>query len=182
MNLIENKLENLKIESTTELTDLDYLKKANAFFNIGKYIEAIEYYDKILALNVTTSNTILATEAYYRRSFSFLRIEKFHQSIQSIDLCLALDPHYVIAYVTKGFCYKLLNRVDESNQMFEKAMSELDLMSFDETDATKSDNEKYKEFLLNKGLSYRGLKQYDKAMECYDKLIEIGDGPKFENG
>ena len=179
MNIIETKLTYLKTQPESMLSPCDtYLKQGNALFNVGKYIEAIDSYNKCLTLNANI-NTLLAAEAYYRKSFSFLRLDKFYQSIKESDSCLALDSMYVIAYVTKGFCFKILKRDDESTQMLNTAMNILDTMSFEETTAN---NEIYKEYLLNRGLTLRGLKEYEKAMESYDKLIMMGEGPQFENG
>jgi tetratricopeptide (TPR) repeat protein len=179
MNIIEAKLNTLKTLSEPMLSKCDtYLKQGNALFNVSKYIEAIESYDKCLTLNANI-NPILAAEAHYRKSFCFLRLDKFYQSIKESESCLAFDSKYVIAYVTKGFCYRILKRDDESTKMLNTAMNILDAMSFEET---SSNNEIYKEYLLNRGLTLRGLKEYEKAMENYDKLIVIGEGPQFENG
>ena len=41
------------------------------------------------------------------------------ESIQYFDKTLEVDPQYVAAYIQKGFALKHLNKIDESNDLFE---------------------------------------------------------------
>jgi tetratricopeptide (TPR) repeat protein len=186
MNLIATNISNLQIkpqstaEAAASIIHKKYLEEGNALFNIGKFLEAIDCFDKVITEADNNRCVDLVVEAYYKKSFCFLRLDKLYQAIGFIDTCIALNPNYEIAYVTKGFCLKLLERDNDARKMFEKA-NELSLAYTDLSLNGIVLNQKYKQSLLSRGLSCRGLREYEKAMENYDKLIEL-EKPQFENG
>jgi len=182
MIVIAANISNLQIKPQSSLLSSiqnDYLEQGNALFNIGKFFEAIDCFDKVIH-EADPLYVDLVAEAYYKKSFCFLRLDKLYQAIGFIDTCLTLKPNYAIAYVTKGFCLKLLERDADARKAFEKA-NELSLVCSDSPLNEININQEYKQSFLSRGLSFRGLREYDKAMETYDKLIEL-ETPQFENG
>ena len=69
--------------------------KANNFYQQEKYDEAIQYYDKVLAINPTY------VEALNNKALVFYDLKKYDEAIQYYDKVLARDPTYVEALNNK---------------------------------------------------------------------------------
>ena len=53
--------------------------KANALFNLERYEEAIEYYDKALAIDPNNA------KAWYAKGYTLGKLGKYNEAIQAYD-------------------------------------------------------------------------------------------------
>ena len=73
------------------------------------------------------------------------------------------EPNYLDAYINKGRCYKMLNKIEEAIQEFDKALE------------IKND---FSSAYFNKGMAYNALKgkeNNDKAIQFLDLAIQYKD-------
>jgi tetratricopeptide (TPR) repeat protein len=80
------------IKDTNISEDIDALnEKGNTLFNQRKYEEAIEYYDKALAIDPNNK------EFLNNKANALDELNKYEESIHYYDKALAIDPNYTLA-------------------------------------------------------------------------------------
>ncbi len=98
---------------------------------------------------------------YYTEGREYHNAGKGRESIQSMEKAVAIDPEFAMAYRSMAMTY--------NNYGYESAMKKYIQKAFELADRL-SDREKF----LIQGEFYRtSEKTYDKAIEAYDKLLEI---------
>jgi tetratricopeptide (TPR) repeat protein len=89
---------------------------ANNFYDNQKYDEAIQYYDKVLAINPS------AVGALNSKGLALDHLQRYDEALQSFDKALEIDPSSVNALTNKGLALDHLQRYDEALQSFDKAL------------------------------------------------------------
>jgi len=138
------------------LNEIDqYLNKAEILDKLLKYDEALEAYDKVIALNSQCADAYLGkwyiledqeknTEAlevyiktlelkvpntdsyiHFQSGCALGKLERYEEAIKAYDRAIELKPDYAIAYYNKGCTLGKLERYEEAIVAYDKAI-ELD--------------------------------------------------------
>ena len=132
---------------------LKYYEEGNALFELTKYIEAIERFEKAISAQSNYE------KAFFKKGHSLYNLSNDSQAIACYDKALSINSNYFPALIYKGFALQSDNN-EEARELFKKAN---DLNA----------NPKDAESLLFKGLCLDGLKMNYFAIEVYDKLIKL---------
>jgi tetratricopeptide (TPR) repeat protein len=178
------------------LNDQNYFialsNKGGALDGLGRHKEAIEWFDKALAIDPDNVKVLgnkggaldtlgrheeaiewfdkaLAIDpndviALCNKGVSLGHMGRHKEAIEWFDKALAIDPNYVIALCNKGVSLSDLGRYKEAIEWFDKAL------------AIDPDNVKA---LGNKGVSLGHLGRYKEAIESYDKILAIDPNNDF---
>ena len=120
--------------------------------NLGKYKEAIKYFDKVLKKN---SNQKLAL---FQKGVSLVKINKSKSAIQCYDKILKNNPENKDAIFLKGVA------LFEHNE-YKKAIECFDLLLQKEPENIM--------FLINKGLALSKSGTQEQISECFEKILRI---------
>jgi tetratricopeptide (TPR) repeat protein len=94
----------------------------------------------------------------YNKGVNDMSNEKFLEAIRSFDLALRIDPHYVDAWIKRGYAHFHLDEYTVAIASYDRAL---------EVDVNNA------EAWNLKGLAYYKLKNYDKAIDCCEKSVDI---------
>ena len=89
----------------------------NAFFHQGKYIQAIQYYDKVLAIDPNFK------EALLNKGVVLYSLRDYTQAIQYYDKVLAIDPNNKKALEDKGYALSESGNYTQAIQYFDKVLA-----------------------------------------------------------
>ena len=126
--------------------------QGNAYFYEEGFDEAIEAYDKALAIKPSDH------EALNNKGSALTNLRKLDKAIKAYDKALAIKPDLHQALYNKGIALGKLGKLDEAIEAFDKAI------------AIKPDNH---QALHNKGTTLGKLGKLDEAIEVYDKTLAI---------
>ena len=136
-----------------DANDSDALNnKGLAFVKLGRTDEAIQLFDKVLAMDANDS------DALNNKGLAFVKLGRTDEAIQLFDKVLAMDANDSDALNNKGLAFVKLGRTDEAIQLFDKVLA----MDTNNTDS-----------LVNKGLALYNLGKTDEAVKYYDRALAI---------
>ena len=118
--------------------------KTNNFFKQLKYAEAIQYYDKALAIEPNDVDVL------NNKGLALYNQQKYDESIQYYDKVLAIDPTNIYALNSKGLALYNQQKYDESIQYYDKALA------IEPNDV---------DVLNNKGLALYDQQKYDESIQ-----------------
>ncbi len=109
-----------------------------------------------------------AKKDLYKKGVNQMASEKLEEAIRSFDLALRIDPHYVDAWIKKGYCHFHLDDYSQATMCYDKAIA-IDVNNAEAWNL--------------KALAYYRMKNHEKAIECADKAIDINpnDGMAWYN-
>ncbi len=139
----------LKLNSTDALC---LSVKAKCLSQLGKYEEAIEYYDKYSMIELSAS-TLRA------KAFCLIRTKRYDEALDVIDSALTLAPKNLNTLYQKILC---LCKLEE----YEKALT-----CCDEVAVLDSGEQNTREVLYYKILALKNLTRYDEA-NAYQKVLD----------
>jgi len=172
---------------------IDYLEKGNSCLESKKFEEAIEYYNKAIALK-SDDPTIYNNRGkaynnldnykkaikdydkaadldhnnstiYLNRGNAYYNWKKYEEAIKDYDKSADLDPHNPKVYFNRGNAYDGLEKYEEAIRDYDKA-----------ADLDQNNPDTY----LNRGDAYNNLGNYKEAIKDYNKAIELDpDDPKI---
>jgi tetratricopeptide (TPR) repeat protein len=119
---------------------------------MGRHEEAIEWYDKVLAIDPND------VKALNNKGAALDLLKRHKKAIKWLDKALAIDPHYVIALGNKGLALGKLGQHKKAIKWLDKAL------------AIDPNNIKA---LNNKGVALDYLERHEEAIEWYDKVLAI---------
>ncbi len=177
------------LELDPEKTDLCLINMGVCLQHLGRFEEAIEYYNRALLINPSNKHA-LVDKAGTLRSLKFyddalrycreaLRVDPdYHfawseqghvlmeigqneQAIASFDRAIAISPRDLDDWGWKGDCLLNIGRLDEAIYCYDKVIN---------TDPLRP------AIWCNKGTCFSRLELNDDAIACYDKALSISPG------
>jgi tetratricopeptide (TPR) repeat protein len=127
-------------------------QKGARLTKLGRYEEAIKYYDRALEINPQYAL------AWYYKGATLARLRRHEEALQCYDQALEINPEYVSAWCYKGFSLARLGHHEEAIQCYDRALEI---------------NPQHASSWYNKGVSLAKLGRHDEAIQCYDQVIEI---------
>ncbi|MDX2049779.1 MAG: tetratricopeptide repeat protein [Rickettsiaceae bacterium] len=166
-----------------------YHHQAHAFINLSKYKEAIDGYERAIALNLDVNKR---SEAYYNKGLALNNLSRHEEALDSYNEAIRVNLHFAGAYVNKGSVLAKLARHDEALEAYDRAIElqpnlteayynkgvTLDNLSRHEDairayDEAISRNSRYAAAYYNKGNSLGGLGRHRDAIAAYDQAIRL---------
>jgi len=146
-------------------------KKGEAYARLGNFDDALFYFDQVLELNPTQSDSSrnpyfdLALEidpnhinALLKKADSLLKEESFEEAISYYDKVLEIDQESITALVNKARTLEKLGNFEEAMINFEKTLK------IDPNNPVA---------LARKGDEFAKLGNFKEAMIYYDKVLQI---------
>lgn len=143
----------------TGRTDLDVLLiSANMYDKAGQYDKAIEAYARVLQLQKNPD-----AKTYYYTGLLYNKKNLYDTAIRYLDSALALEPGHLLARKNKALALVNLKRNSE-------ALAQCDtLLQLDP---------RYAKAYCYKGFAYADMADYPKAIENFEKAVEIDPSDK----
>jgi serine/threonine protein kinase len=141
--------------------DLDFgelVNKGVSFDHLGKYGEALEYYDK--AISIKPKDKMV----FANKAFSLTRLSRYAEALICCDSAIAIDPSFSVAHINKGNAFEGLGMFNEAIACYDKA---LEIKPW------------FVEALYDKAMCLISLKKFKQSIECCNTAIEIN--PKYPN-
>ncbi len=152
---------------------------------LGKHSEAIIYYDKTLEIDSTFIH------AWYRKGIALVGLGDYEEAIKCMKAALEIDPYFEEARhqidTIKGFLESPQERIPRviMRDDVEKEINEIEGNFFENPEeiirtcenALKK-NPKDKVEWLCKGRALYELKEFEEALKCFEKALEID--PSFK--
>ncbi len=133
-----------------------YLDRGNHFQNINKYREAIDDYNRYIA--VVPDNH----SAYQNRGTAHERLKNFDSALWDYTKVIELKPRDTIAFFNRGVVYDAINNPWQ-------AIKEYDSVIIIDPRLAKA--------YYNRGASYEKIKNYGMAVKDFEKAMELN--PKY---
>jgi len=90
--------------------------KGNALYNLNRYEEAIECYEKALKTKPEYK------EAWYEKGNALHSLNRYEEAIECFEKALEIYSEYEEAWAMKGLSLQDLHRYDEANQCYDEAL------------------------------------------------------------
>ena len=130
----------------------DLLKKANTFYELQRYEEALSNYQKALEIKPEYA------KAWNGQAKTLYELNSHEDALSAYDKAIQIQPNYRNSWSGRGFVLSKLRRYSEAIKSFDKALKL-------EPESPQIWNAR--------GESLRNLRKYDEAIKSYDKAIEI---------
>jgi Uma2 family endonuclease/Flp pilus assembly protein TadD len=164
-----------------------FYNRGNLLFKLGRYEEAIDSYDKALAIQLDFY------EAWYNRSIALRKLERNEEALANYDKVLEIEPDDYWTWFNRGSTLLKLGRYQEAIASYDKALEinsdfpiawyirgrvlfyNLELY----TEAINSFDKALKIELNNpaawadRGLALYYLRQYEEAIASFNKAVEF---------
>ena len=142
----------------TRVDATGFFEQGNAFVNNKNYTEAINAYEKAIAIEPDYF------EAWNGKADAHNRAQQFTEALVASDQALKIKPDYVQGWINRGVILYNLGRYDEELKAYETAIA-IDPAS--------------PKAWFYKGYSLAGLKRYDEAIAAFDKVETLD--PTYPN-
>ncbi len=129
-----------------------FFYEGNALWELDKYEEALQAYDKAIALKPDFH------EAWYNKGVARGKLGKDEEALQAFDIAIALKRDFHEAWYNKGVAHGKLGKYEEALQAYDKAI------------ALKPD---YPQAWYNKGVALKLLGKEDEAQKAFLKAEEL---------
>ncbi len=138
------------IEKEPGRVPLAYNYRGAAFYKEGRFEEAIQDFDRAIALNPSY------VEAYNNRGIAFDDNGRLDRAIEDFERAIALNPSYYKAYNNRGALYGKVGQLDKAIESFTISIVL---------------NPGYVDAYINRGTAYSFAGQYGMAMDDFNKAI-----------
>ena len=130
-----------------------YYNRGDTFFDLGKFEDAIQNYDKAIELDSNVNSVY-----YYNRGNAYFSLGKFEEAIQDYNKAIDLNPNDDLSYNNKGNAYFSLGKFEDAIQDYNKA---IDL------------NPNNASYYYNRGTTFANLEKFEDAIQDYNKAIDL---------
>ena len=130
----------------------DLYKKANTFYELQRYQEALNNYQQAIEIKPEYA------QAWNGQAKALYELDSHQEALSAYDKAIELEPNYLDSWKGRGFALNKLKRYQEAIYSFDKAL--------------KLQPES-PEILNAKGQALSNLKRYDEAINSYDKAVEF---------
>lgn len=163
------KLNSLQIQLQQSADTL--LIQGNHLCQSGNFKDTIKLYDQALELRPDFN------EAWYKRGNVLAELQLYKEAIVSYEKALNLQSDDYRAWVGKGNVFTELQRYQEALDFYNQALKfkPNDSEILKKSELTKTELKKleiYAEDLLNQGINFYNMRQYEEAIRIYDQAIE----------
>jgi tetratricopeptide (TPR) repeat protein len=148
------------IENNPQYAEAWY-NRGMAFQEQAKKDKAIKDFERAIEINPQYA------EAWRGKGLSLFLMSKYDEAIKACDMAIEINPQYAKAWWDRGFLLKILKRNTEASAALAKA-KELGFLGYSD-EGTDSEAYAWK----RKGSTFWGEGRLDKAIEAFDKAIEI---------
>jgi len=131
---------------------MEWCDKGKTFYEQGKYSEAIECYDKALALDPNLAS------AWSYKGVALANQGKYSEAIECYDKAIAINPNEALAWNNKGLALIGQGKYSEALECIDKAIAI---------------NPNYADVWATKGVALANQGKYPEAIICLDKAIAI---------
>ena len=139
-----------------------YLEEKNIFKPYDK--EEFLYQDVAKFDSLSTNSKKESEIEFHNQGVNLQNQNRFKEAITYYDKALEINPAKVITFANKALCLNYLGRIEDAIVCYKQAL---------EHESNIKGN-----LWLDRGVCHERLKQYSKAIFCYDKAIAIN--PKDE--
>jgi tetratricopeptide (TPR) repeat protein len=140
------------VTSSAQSKAQGWFNKGKALAKLGRYQEAIESFDKALAINPDYHN------AWNLRGAVLNNLGRYQEAIENYDKALAIKPDFDWAWNNRGLALDSLGRYQEAIENYNKAL------------AIKPN---YYWAWSNRGTALGKLGRYQEAIDSYDKALKL---------
>jgi len=153
---------------STEESISDWYNHGLELMETGNYEEAIERFNNVIKL-VPDS-----LDAWFKKGFSYALLGKNQEAIKCFDKAIKICPEAPGPLASKGSCLMNLASPNDTEKYMLDAIKCFDKAIKNIQDGnTTWDNKKQATIWNNKGGAYYILKNYNQALECFNKTIEL---------
>lgn len=147
---------------TTKDNYLAYVVRGKAYYDLGRYPQAIQDYNTAIHLKPDF------VEAYNNRGFTFDKLGWYHQAIADYNEAIRLRKYFAYTYYNRGVVYA-------KQGLYSQAMED-----FNEALRLKPD---FVEAYNYRGIVYYQSEKYSQAVENFSEAIRLrpGDGSFYNN-
>jgi tetratricopeptide (TPR) repeat protein len=139
-------------EGVQNLLSPEESKKSLCFFNLEKYEEAVECFDKTIEID---HNNV---DALINKGHALIKLDKYEEAVECFDRVLDLQSNNSIALYKKGLCLLRLRRYEEAIAYCSKAI-ELEPNNVDA--------------LINKGDALVSLQKFNEGVRDFARVLLI---------
>ena len=130
----------------------DLYKKANTFYELQRYQDALDNYKQAIDIKPEYA------QAWNGKAKALYELDSHPEALSAYDKAIELEPNYLDSWRGRGFALNKLKRYQEAIYSFDKALK-LQPESPD---------------ILNaRGKALSNLKRYDEAIQSYDRAVEL---------
>ncbi|GEM_PF-4411137 len=133
----------------------ELVNKGNEFFNLGKFKEAVQFYDDALALSPKCS------EALFNKGVTLFELHRFGEALNYFNRVLELNPRDWEALTNKGNVLFNLLEFKEALECYSKALEV---------------NPKDAETLYNRGNLLLRMGRFEEAAQMFDEALSLNPG------
>ncbi len=140
------------IHSINSVNAGDLYKKANTFYELQRYEDALNNYKQAIEIKPEYA------QAWNGKAKALYELDSHPEALSAYDKAIELEPNYLDSWRGRGFALNKLKRYQEAIYSFDKALK-LQPESPD---------------ILNaRGRALSNLKRYDEAIQSYDRAVEL---------
>ncbi len=140
------------INPASSQTAEEWVKKGNAFEELGEHNKSIEAYDKAIAINPNYKY------AWFDKGIAHGKLGEYDKAIDAFDRVINIYPNDKLAWFNKGSALSKLGEYDKAIEAYDRATAI-------DPNFTAAWN--------NKGIALSRLGEDDKAIDAFDKVIAL---------
>ncbi len=130
----------------------DLYKKANTFYELQRYEDALSNYQKAIEIKPEYAR------AWNGQAKVLYKLNSYQEALSAYDKAIEIEPDYRDSWSGRGFVLSKLQRYQEAISSFDKALKL-------ESESPQVWNAK--------GEALSNLKRYEEAIKSYDKAVEL---------
>ena len=194
---LRKKLANVTNEQEKKKLEKDVISEDRKFLSNQKVEEGLKYYDRkdiVTALKYFNEAIELHpsnANAYFGRSRVQFALRKWKESRDDLTSAIACNPNFALAYYLRGLSWispddiqQQLRALKEGNteawNKIQEKNNDYARLAIADFSCAITIRPEIGEAYYNRGLCYRQLKQYKKAISDFEKAVSLGLEDKYD--